>query len=302
MLPGWLRVPAESRLRPVAWDGDWGALPEEDDLASCRVFVPPYMGPAANCDITRDMPALELVQTLTAGVDGLAERLPPGVLLCSAVGVHDASTAELAVGLIIAAQRGIDVAARDVPQGVWRHQRRRSLADSRVVVVGWGGVGRAIGVRLAGFECDVVAVGRSARLVGDRQVHGADELDALLPDADIVVLSAPLTAETRGLLGASRLALMADGALLVNVSRGAVVDTDAVVAEVASGRLRAALDVTDPEPLPPEHPLWGCPGVLITPHLGGNSAAFPPRAQRMLDRQLLRWAAGEPLVGVVPRG
>lgn len=301
MLPGWLRVPAAAGLRPVPWEGDWEALPNDTDLAACRVFVPPYMGPAANAELSLRMPGLELVQTLTAGVDGIAVLLPRGAVLCSAVGVHDASTAELAVGLMIAAQRGIDVAARDRSEGVWRHERRRSLADSRVLLVGWGGVGRAIGERLAGFECEVVAVGRTARLEGDCRVHGADELDTLLPGADIVVVAVPLSAQTRGMFDADRIARMADGALLVNVARGPVVDTDALVAQASTGRLRAAVDVTDPEPLPPAHPLWTCPGVLITPHLGGNSAAFPPRAQRMLDRQLLRWAAGEALRGVVAR-
>lgn len=301
MLPGWLRVPAAAGLRAVPWEGDWEALPNDADLAACRVFVPPYMGPAANAELSLRMPGLELVQTLTAGVDGIAELLPRGAVLCGAVGVHDASTAELAVGLMIAAQRGIDVAARDRSEGVWRHERRRSLADSRVLLVGWGGVGRAIGERLAGFECEVVAVGRTARLEGDCRVHGADELDTLLPGADIVVVAVPLSAQTRGMFDADRIARMADGALLVNVARGPVVDTDALVAQASTGRLRAAVDVTDPEPLPPAHPLWTCPGVLITPHLGGNSAAFPPRAQRMLDRQLLRWAAGEALRGVVAR-
>jgi phosphoglycerate dehydrogenase-like enzyme len=132
-------------------------------------------------------------------------------------------------------------------------------------------------------------------------VHAQDELPALLPDADVVVLITPLTAETRGLVDAAFLARMKDGALLVNVARGAVVDTDALTAEVRAGRLEAALDVTDPEPLPPEHPLWSLPGVLISPHVGGTSTAFEPRARRLIAEQLRRWAAGEPLDNEVPR-
>ncbi len=131
-------------------------------------------------------------------------------------------------------------------------------------------------------------------------VHGVDELDALLPGADIVVLAVPLNQHTRALFDARRLALLPDGALIVNVARGPVIDTDALLAETRAGRLRAALDVTDPEPLPSEHPLWRAPGVLITPHVGGNSAAFPPRAQRLVDAQLRRLVTGAPLGGVVP--
>lgn len=302
LLPEWLQVPHDVGLRRVTWEGHPAKPPTEAELAQCRVFVLPYMGRPANAELAQRMPQLQLVQALTAGVDGVPERLPPGVTLCRAEGVHDASTAELAVGLIIAAQRGIDVAARDLAEGVWRHERRRSLADSRVVVVGWGGVGCAIGARLVPFECEVVPVARTRRQADGLGVHGADELDALLPTADVVVLAVPLAATTEHLLDARRLALLAPGALIVNVARGPVVDTDALVAELSSGRLRAALDVTDPEPLPPEHPLWRAPGVLITPHLGGNSQAFPPRAQRLLDDQLRRWSAGQPLRGVVPRG
>jgi hypothetical protein len=184
---------------------------------------------------------------------------------CSREGVHDASTAELAVGLMIACQRGIDLAARDTPAGRWRHERRRSLADSRVVVVGWGGVGRAIGRRLAGFEVDVVPVARTAR----DGVLGTAELDGALARADIVVLALPLTVVTRGLVDARRLALLPDGCLLVNVSRGPVVATEALTAEVVGGRLGRAGRHR------PRTTAAGAPVVagarVLTPHIGGNS-------------------------------
>ena len=298
-MPYWLPDPGVPGVQVVRWDGASGATqpatPEQSTLDQVEFLVLPYMGPLSDVELTARMPRLRVVQTLTAGVDGIPERLPPGVALHSAAGVHDASTAELAVGLMIACQRGIDVAACDTAAGRWRHERRRSLADSRVVIVGWGGVGRAIGRRLAGFDVEVVPVARTAR----EGVLGSAKLDDELPLADIVVLALPLSEDTRGLVDARRLALLPDGCLLVNVSRGPVVDTEALVAELSAGRIRAALDVTDPEPLPPEHPLWQSPGVLITSHVGGNSAAFPPRAAALVEAQLRRWCEGVPLVGAV---
>ncbi|HQZ86680.1 MAG TPA: hypothetical protein PLB21_13780, partial [Actinomycetota bacterium] len=151
LMPSWLADPGLPGLRVARWDGFDSAaeseLPDQSMLDQVEFFVLPYMGPPRDVELTARMPSLRVVQTLTAGVDGVPERLPPGVALFSAEGVHDASTAELAVGLMIACQRGIDLAARDTLAGRWRHERRRSLADSRVVVVGWGGVGRAIGRR-----------------------------------------------------------------------------------------------------------------------------------------------------------
>lgn len=295
MLPDGLDLSPKVPLHPVRWNGAPEPPPPQPVLATTEIFVLPYMGLAENAALAASMPRLRVVQALTAGVDGIAERLPAGVILCNAVGVHDASTAELALGLMIAAQRGLDDAARDTVEGRWDHRTRRTLADSRVLVVGWGGVGRAIGARLAPFEVDVVPVARSAR----PGVRGIEELDGLLPSADIVVLAVPLTTATRGLLDARRLALLSSDALVVNMARGPVIDTDALVAELSTGRLRAALDVTDPEPLPADHPLWRAPGVLITPHIGGDTTAFPPRAQELLTAQVRRYCAGEPLVGVV---
>lgn len=258
-------------------------------------YVPRYMGPIEDLALMARMPHLEVVQLLTAGFETARGYLPPGVTLCNAGGVHDASTAELAVGLILTSLRGIDDFVRTMPTGGWLHARREALADKRVLIVGAGGVAQALRSRLLPFEVDVEMVGRSGR----PGVHAAAALPDLLATADVVVLAVPLDDSTRGLVDTSFLARMRDGSLLVNVARGPVVDTDALVAAVASGRVRAALDVTEPEPLPPGHPLWTLPGVLISPHVGGNTSAFLPRARRLVADQLARFAEGRPLQSVV---
>jgi phosphoglycerate dehydrogenase-like enzyme len=224
--------------------------------------------------------------------------LPAGVTLCNARGVHDASTAELAMTLILSSLRGIPDFVRGQDRAEWRYGQYDSLADRTVLIVGYGAIGTAVERRLAGFETTVVRVASRAR----DGVHGLDDLPNLLPRADVVVLCVPLTEQTKALVDADFLARMRDGALLVNVARGGVVDTDALVAQTRTGRLRAALDVTEPEPLPQDHPLWTTPGVLLSPHVGGNSTAFLPRAKRLLVDQLTRFAAGEPLANVVVRG
>lgn len=271
-----------------------GTVPE--GLDEVEFWVPPYLSAArAVAALVDRMPALRVVQTLTAGVDDVRPLLPPGVTLCNARGVHDASTAELAVALTLAALRGLPDHVRAQQSGQWRHERRPSLADRTVLLVGYGAIGAAVERRLAGFECDVLRVARTAR----DGVAGFEALPELLPRVDVVVLCVPMTAQTRGLVDAGFLARMRDGALLVNVARGAVVDTAALLAEVSRGRLLAALDVTDPEPLPPDHPLWRAPGVLITPHVGGDTTAFLPRAFALVAAQLRRYVAGQPLVNVV---
>jgi phosphoglycerate dehydrogenase-like enzyme len=276
--------------------------PAPDVLDGVRLLVVPYTASADDLVVLARMPRLEVVQTLTAGVDHVLPALRPGVALCNAAGVHDASTAELAIGLTLASLRHLDEFARAMPEGRWAYARHEALADKRVLVVGFGSIGRAIARRLAGFECEVLGVARSAREVDGVPVHAHDALPALLPTVDVVILVVPLTDATRGLVDAGFLGRMRNGALLVNVSRGPVVDTPALLAECAGGRLRAALDVTDPEPLPADHPLWRTPGVLVSPHVGGNTSAFLPRARRLVAAQLARWSAGEPLANVVVAG
>lgn len=258
-------------------------------------YVPRYMGPTEDLVLMAHMPHLEVVQLLTAGYDNARGHLPSGVTLCNAGGVHDASTAELAVGLILTSLRGIDDFVRAMPTGGWLHAKREALADKRVLIIGAGGVAQALRARLSAFEVDVELVGRSAR----PGVHSVEGLPELLGAADIVVLAVPLDDSTRGLVDTTFLARMRDGALLVNIARGPVVDTEALVSAVASGRIRAALDVTDPEPLPPGHPLWALPGVVISPHVGGNTSAFLPRARRLIADQMARFAEGRPLQSVV---
>lgn len=270
-----------------------------DSAGAVEFWVPPYMsaGPIVARLVDR-LPRLKVLQTLTAGFEDVRAHLPPGVTLCNARGVHDASTAELALGLTIASQRGVADFARAQPEGRWAAEQRPALADKTVLIVGYGAVGGAVDRRLAGFEVEVRRVARTSR-EGPPPVAGWEALPDLLPGADVVVLTVPLTEQTRGMVDKAFLARMKDGALLVNVARGPVVDTDALLAETSAGRLRAALDVTDPEPLPPDHPLWKSPGVLISPHVGGNTDVFLSRAYRLIADQLRRFAAGEPLRNVI---
>ncbi|MFI6209625.1 2-hydroxyacid dehydrogenase [Streptomyces sp. NPDC051041] len=283
------------------WDGaeDFPA-----DPADCAFYVVPYMKPAevGQRPLPR-MSGVRVVQTLSAGTDHIEpglRHLGPGVRLCNARGVHEASTAELALALILASLRGLPDFVRAQDRQEWLGGFRPALADRNVLIVGYGSIGAAIEDRLVPFEvARVVRVARSGRTTARGPVHPLTELPRLLPEADVVVLSTPLTEATRHLVDADFLARMKDGALLVNVARGPVVDTKALLAETQSGRIAAALDVTDPEPLPFGHPLWRAPGVLISPHAGGPTSAFLPRAQRLLADQLTRFVNREPLRNVI---
>ncbi|WP_030271589.1 2-hydroxyacid dehydrogenase [Streptomyces sp. NRRL B-24484] len=282
----------------AVWDGTNGP-PGPEVLAAVEFFVIPYTFTAAARPLLARMPRLRVLQSLSAGVDDLAPYVPAGVTLCNARGVHDASTAELAVALVLASLRGIPGFVESQRAGRWSGGFRPALAGRTVLIVGHGSIGAAVEARLAAFECEIVRVARTARQAPGGPVHAFGELPGLLGAADVVVLTVPLVPETRGLVDAGFLARMKDGALLVNVARGAVVDTGALVREVCSGRLGAALDVTDPEPLPAGHPLWSAPSVLITPHVGGNSSAFEPRARALVRSQLERFTAGLPPVNTV---
>ena len=288
-----LKIPDEfKRLSPTS------APLDGQNLDEITYFVPPYMGGRdALLPILR-MPKLEIVQLPNAGYDDVLEFVRPGLTICNARGVHDASTAELAVGLAIASLRGFPDFVRNQSNGIWGHEKRKSLTDSRIGIVGFGSIGRAIAKNLSGFDVEIVAFSRSGA-GGSKKLS---QLDAELPNLDIVILAMPLNDESRGLIDAGRLALMKDGALLVNVARGPVVDTDALVAELNSGRLLAGLDVTDPEPLPSGHPLWSAMGVLISPHVGGDTTAFEPRIRRLVEEQLERLRTGQPLKNIVIKG
>ncbi|SCF80959.1 2-hydroxyacid dehydrogenase [Streptomyces sp. Ncost-T10-10d] len=303
----WMPFPADEieglpeGLNYHFWDG---AQDYPADPARCAFYVVPYMkGSQIAVRPLADMTRVQIVQTLSAGIDHVEPGLgllPAGVRLCNAKGVHEASTAELALALILASLRGFPGFVHGQDKEEWRAGFYPALADKSVLIVGYGSIGAAIEDRLAPFECARVArVARSARTTARGPVHTLDDLPALLPEADVVVLSTPLNPSTQGLVGAEFLAAMPDGALLVNVARGGVVDTESLLLELESGRLRAALDVTDPEPLPAGHPLWHAPNVLITPHVGGSTSAFQPRARRLVAGQLSRFAAGEPVQNVV---
>lgn len=272
--------------------------PSAADRALVTFYVPRYMGGRAALEPVRDMPRLRVLQVPMAGYEDAVEFLRPGITLCNAHGVHDTSTAELAVGLTIAARRGFPYFDMRRCEGVWDRRLFPALADSSVAIVGYGSIGRTIHRLLNGFEVEVTAFTRSGR-DGARRVA---ELRGVIHEFDVVILALPLNADSAGMVDADMLARMRDGATLVNVARGPVVDTDALVAELRSGRLGAGLDVTDPEPLPQGHPLWSAPNCIITPHVGGYSTAFEPRGRALVEEQLRRLAAGSELLNVVVPG
>jgi len=264
------------------------------------IVVPRYMAPASQLNYLHGV-RTRLVQFQSIGYDGVAALLAPGTVFANAASVHESSTAELAVALILAAQRGLPDYVRAAQQGRWATDVRESLADRKVLLVGYGGVGRAIEARLTPFEVDITRVGRHARREGDHDVRGWDDLTDQLPLADIVVLSLPLSDTTHHLVDATFLARLRDGALLVNVGRGPVVVTEDLVREASSGRLRVALDVVEPEPLPHAHPLFALDNVLISPHVGGATSAMIPRMARLLVTQVQRMQRGQEPINVVLR-
>ncbi|MGW9404732.1 2-hydroxyacid dehydrogenase [Arthrobacter sp. NPDC055585] len=292
--------PLPAGMRAVLWDFDGD--PEGVSYEDIDAVVAPYTGGTSWQQGIARVPNLRLLQAQTTGYDGLPELAGQGTAVASAAGVHAAATAELAVGLMLASLRGIDAAVRDQQHGRWNPQRHPGLADRKVTLVGVGGIGREIAARLEPFEVRLTRVGSTPRDDADGRVHGVDELVELAADTEVLVVITPLNEHTRGLIGARVLAALPDGALVVNVARGAVVDTTALTREVVSGRLRAALDVVDPEPLPADHPLWSCANVIITPHVGGNSEAFTPRIEDFLRRQVQQLAAGKEPLNLVQAG
>lgn len=244
-----------------------------------------------------DKPALRVVQLGSAGYEHMLGLVREGVSIANAAGVHDAGTAELAVALALANLRGLDTFARQQQTHTWSPSFGTSLADKRILIFGYGHIGAAVERRVAGFDpADVVRVARSAR-TEPVPVHAAGDLPDLLPEADVVFITAPATHDTVGAFNARTLSLLHDGALVVNVGRGKIMDTDAVIAE--AGRLRFALDVVEPEPLPSDSALWDAPGVTIAPHVGGANDSAPVRYDRLIARQLAHLAAGERFDNIV---
>jgi phosphoglycerate dehydrogenase-like enzyme len=264
------------------------------EATQAQVLVP-RGGGELPAEVLDALPRLRLVQLMSAGAEKFVGRLPDRVTLCNARGAHTPSTAEWAVTATLAAQRGIPHFTREQDAGRWAPRTEHSLVGARVLMVGAGDIGRTIGRMMAGFDVELIWVARTAR----EGVHAFEELPELLPHADVVVLIVPVTPQTEGMVDAEFLAAMKDDALLVNAARGVVVDTDALLAELTAGRLRAALDVTDPEPLPEGHPLWAAPNLLLTPHVAGAVPDTNRRAAETVAAQLRRVLAGEPLANVV---
>ncbi|PZF88888.1 2-hydroxyacid dehydrogenase [Micromonospora endophytica] len=291
-------LPPEVTVETMA---DPARLPSS--AADVRFWVPPFLAQRQTTALLPELRELAVVQLLSAGADTWVGHVPPGVQLCDARGVHDPSTAEWVVAAILSQLRAFGTLARAQAQRRWAYAEvapTDELAGKRVLIVGAGSIGTAVRARLTPFEVEFILVARTAR--PDQGVHGVAELPQLLPQADVVVLLVPLTDQTRGLVDEKFLAAMRDGALLVNAARGPVARTDALVAELRSGRISAALDVTDPEPLPAEHPLWEMPNVLITPHVAGSVRGLLPRAYRLVGQQIRRYVAGERLENVVANG
>ncbi len=271
---------------------------ESGDLSKITFYVPPYMAGRRALEYVNSMPNLKVLQMPNAGYEDALEFLRPGLTLCNGRGIHNASTAELAVGMAIASLRGFPSFVLSQNKGQWNHARFRSINDRKIGILGFGAIGKTIARNLSGFDVEVIGFSRS----GSEGSIKVEEFDEYLPTLDVVILILPLTDESRHFFDARRLALLKDGALLINVARGAIVDSDALLAELRTGRITAALDVTDPEPLPAGHPLWREEGVFITPHVGGNSTAFGPRARKLIESQLVRLATGQPLENIVAQG
>ncbi|HEX2822807.1 MAG TPA: 2-hydroxyacid dehydrogenase [Streptosporangiaceae bacterium] len=274
------------------WTGD-KHLPDSAD--EVEVVVLPFWLSSSRLKVLAKLPRLKLIQLMSAGAEHVIPSVPPGVTLCNARGVHDPAVAEWAVAVILAQVRQLPRFLAAQRAGTWDQVRSEPLAGQRVLIVGYGSIGEAIERMLAPFEVTVDRIARHAR----PGVLAMDDLPEVLPKADIVILLVPVTPATTGLVDARFLAQMHDRALLVNAARGSIVDTGALLAELRSGRLRAALDVTDPEPLPHGHPLWSAPGLLLTPHVAGAMTTAMPRVMAMVKDQLARYAAGEPLRNVV---
>jgi len=280
----------------VIWDMKDAAPRERFDMV-----VPPYMSMDGVIEALSSV-EVGLVQSQSIGYDNVEGRLPEGLVFANASSVHETATAELAVALALAAQRRLPDFVRAQDRGEWTGGGAAGLADRRVTLLGFGGVGRAIAARLKPFEVDLRAVASHGRLQDEVEVFPLGKLSEVLAETDILIASLPGGDATRHIIDDAALSALPDGALVVNVGRGPLVDTDALVDHVRRGRIRAALDVTDPEPLPAGHPLWSLDGSLVVPHVGGATDAMHPRIARLVRRQIDRLRAGEEPLNVVIGG
>ena len=263
--------------------------PEQAMSAEVLVVPAPCPDPGQLLAAMRELPKLRMVQTLSAGTELWEGKLPDGVLLSNARGANGGATAELAMAGLLAMYRQVLQFGADQAAHRWNQHQTETMAGKRLLILGAGDLGQHLRAMAEPFGVTVTLVGRSARA----GVRGFDELPDLIGGQDVVVVMVPSNAETRHLVDAAFLARMPDRSVLVNVARGPVVDTDALLAELTAGRLRAVLDVTDPEPLPPDHPLWDAPGVLILPHVGGNTDGMNDRAWGVATQQIEAFAAGQ---------
>jgi phosphoglycerate dehydrogenase-like enzyme len=284
--------PVPDDVHILVWDG-FGDPPA--GIEDTQFLVGSYMGKPMPSESLARMPRLRVIQLLSAGLDLWRPVIPEGVVLCNGRGVHGRSTAELAVTGILMLLRHMPHMLESQHEHTWAPETTESLDGRRLLVLGSGDIGNRAAAAMEVFGAETTRVARTAR----EGVHGIDELPKLLPDADIVLVSVPLTEQTRGLLDAEALAALPDGAIVANIARGAIIDTEALCDELETGRLRACLDVTAPEPLPPEHRLWTFPNVIITPHVGGGTATWARRGYQLVREQLERFVAGEPLQNVI---
>lgn len=279
----------------LVWDGSG---PPPGGIDRVDLVVGRYSLDAMTPAALAQMPRLRAIQVLTAGVEPWLPVVPDGVTLCSARGVHGASTAELAVTGLVSVLRELPFLYGEQAAHRWTRIESRGLAGARVLVLGAGDIGRRVAAASAAFDAATTLVARTAR----PGVEPVERLPHLLPHHDAVVVALPHTPQTHRLADAAFLSAMPDGAVLVNVARGGIVDNDALLAELNARRLRAFLDVTDPEPLPPGHPLWDAPNLVLTPHLGGGTRGWEDRAYALVRDQVLRLHAGDPLRNVVADG
>jgi phosphoglycerate dehydrogenase-like enzyme len=275
-----------------AWEGD-GDLPEGAD--EVRLYVPPFVPEGRSAAVMAELPSLEVVQALTAGVGHVRPHVPEGVTLCSARGAHSPATSEWVLATTLASLRELPRYVAGQANGDADRLPGDTLDGKTVLILGYGSIGQAVEKRLAGFQVEIVRVASQAR----EGVHGPSDVPELLARSDVLIVLVPLSEETAGLVSREWLGALPDGALVVNAARGGVVDQEALIDEVASGRLRAALDVADPDPLPPGHPLRTAAGVLYTPHVAGFTRATLPAVYALVGRQIRHLAAGEPLENVV---